>query len=357
VRTVSRFDFDAREPFEATGHRVNPAFVSKNDSEVLGEPVAHRVHTDWPLIPWSRGPLSAALITALRGAPGDFRLDGRIEVEDALSDDDFQLALYLCHEARYRDFAGNDWEWDSGLLAFRAQLEQVFTTHLRYQVTRRHPRRPTEIADELDQVIFASTSRSLTKYFLSRGTLDEMRELFVHRSASFSHDTQSPEVRAHPGDVAHSEAFATTMVALGLDPSLGSYVEVLPGVTLSMINLQSMFSLQERWRAALIGHFAVLEMTSGGRVEKWGRTLSRFGLAAAPLAVEDHDARVDDNTHYASLARARMLSGLLAVDEGAEGDVLFGATATLVLDQMFCDHVLSAWEHHRSSLVPWELTD
>jgi hypothetical protein len=41
----------------------------------------------------------------------------------------------------------------------------------------------------------------------------------------------------------HSTLFGDTLTALGLDPTYGSYVEVLPGVTLASVNLVSMFAL------------------------------------------------------------------------------------------------------------------
>lgn len=356
---MNRFDLDSRTTYEASGHRVNPAFASKNRSAVTSVTGPAETRTDWPLIPWSRGPLSAAIIAALAGAPGDARLDGPVEVADVLRDDDFQLALYLSHEVRYRDFAGNDWEWDAGLLAFRARLEHIFMMRIREEVTLRHPRLPSQVADALDQLIFTSPSRSLPRHFLAHGNLDEVRELFVHRSASYAHDTASPHEQGRPRDDVRTEAFAATMTGLGLDASPGSYVEVVPGVTLAMVNLQSMFSLHRRWRAALVGHHAVSEMTSGGRAQKWGRTLARFGIVVEGAVDQDIDVDidVDVDVHIATLARARVLSGLLGVDPSLEGDVLFGAGASLLLDQMFCDHLLNSWENHRSSLVPWELIE
>src|SRR5581483_8197887 len=52
----------------------------------------------------------------------------------------------------------------------------------------------------------------------------------------------------------HSTLFADTMRALGLDPTYGAYVEVLPGATLATGNLVTMFGLHRRLRGALVGH-------------------------------------------------------------------------------------------------------
>lgn len=351
---MSRFDLDAREPFEANGDRVNPAFASR-DARSSGAEAAETPPSDWPLIPWSRGPLSAAVIDALQRAPGSFRMSGRVEVHDALRDDDFQLALYLSYEVRYRDFLGADWEWDADLLAFRSQLEQVFVARLREEVTRRYPRQTPQVDDAIDHLIFTSTARSLLQHFVVAGDVDQLRELFVHRSASYSHDgtSEHDDRRSRGGANARPDSFAATLISLGLDPSLGSYVEMLPGVTLAMANLHSMFEVHHRWRGALVGQLAVQEMTAGGRAEKWGDALDRFGVVHSGAGHPSGDADLD--ARYAALARDHLVSGLLGADPELVGDVLFGAGATLMLDQNFCDHLLSAWEHRRSSLVPWEL--
>ena len=350
---MSRFDLDAREPFEANADRVNPAFPMRATLSSEAK-VAEPPPSDWPLIPWSRGPLSTAVIDALQRAPGSFRMSGRVEVHDALRDDDFQLALYLSYEVRHRDFSGADWEWDADLLAFRGQLEQVFVARLREEVTRRYPRQTPEVDEAIDHVIFTSTARSLLQHFVAAGDVDQLRELFVHRSASYSHDGRSEHDYRRPrGDgSAPPDAFAATLIALGLDPSLGSYVEMMPGVTLAMANLHSMFEVHHRWRGALIGQLAVQEMTAGGRTEKWGDALDRFGVVHSSTGHPSGDANFD--ARYAALARDHLVSGLLGADPELEGDVLFGAEATLMLDQNFCDHLLSAWTHRRSSLVPWE---
>src|SRR3712207_1077703 len=76
----------------------------------------------------ARGPLSATLLDALRGEPGTLPPMPAPDVAVPLCDDDLHLALYLCYELHYRGLPGVDdrWEWDPGLLAFRAGLEDVF---------------------------------------------------------------------------------------------------------------------------------------------------------------------------------------------------------------------------------------
>jgi len=364
---VSRFDLGSKEPFVATGDHPSPAF-SRADA-TAPPPI------NWPLVPWPRGPLSAAVIDALHREPGTLTELPDVAVVDPLGDDDFQLALYLCYEVHYRDLTGRDWEWDLGLLTLRARLEDVFMAQLRDEIASHVGRRTLDVAHEIDQLIFTSRRPSISSYFADGGTLDQFRELCVHRSAShlregdplaFAIPRLSGEAKAAliemqyedggSGDarVTNSRLFADTMRTLGLDASYGSYVEMLPGVTLATVNLVSMFALHRKWRAELVGQLAVLEMTSVGPMQRYSRALERFGIGIEGRRF--YDAHVDIDAHHAEVARGRIVTGLLSADPQLGGDVLFGAAAMLLLEENFSRHLLSAWSHERSSLVPWEMT-
>src|SRR5947209_18894772 len=87
-------------------------------------------------LPMPRGELSAALIEALADpvhpiSPVPARIAG-----DPLTDEDLQLALYLCYELHYRGLPGVDdaWEWEPSLLAQRAELERELEGALRDSV-------------------------------------------------------------------------------------------------------------------------------------------------------------------------------------------------------------------------------
>jgi hypothetical protein len=147
----------------------------------------------------------------------------------------------------------------------------------------------------------------------------------------------------------HSELFADTMAALDLDPSYGSYVDVLPGVTLATVNLVSMFGLHRRWRAALVGHLAVFEMTSVEPMGRYSRALARFDIG--PEGRRFYDVHVDVDALHAVIARDRMVVGLLSAEPELGPDVLFGAAAVLMLEQRFVDYLLDAWTVGHSSLV------
>src|SRR5689334_14733223 len=198
-----------------------------------------------PAVPAPRGPWSETLLAALRGAPGalaattdlDLAFDG-----DPLADDDLHLALYCCYELHYRGLDGVDeaWEWDPGLLAFRAQLESIFDAGLRDALRGWTP--PPADATTMDlalrAIADADAAPSLSKHLERSGTLDELREFLVHRSAyqlkeADPHSWAIPRLAGPPkaalvevqsdeyggGEPArvHAQLFADTMDELGLD--------------------------------------------------------------------------------------------------------------------------------------------
>ncbi len=335
-----------------------------------------RPSTDWPLMPWARGPLSDAVISALRRSPGTFEPPAPVSGVDVLADDDFGLALYLCYEQHYRSVADPGWEWDPGLLNFRAHLEKAFLDRLLDEVGYGRRVGTNNVVENLDQLINASSGPSLSGYFADSGTLEQLREFCVHRSA-YQLKEADPHTFAIPrltgeakaalveiqfdeygsgnADAMHSSLFADTMTALGLDPSYGSYVEILPGITLATVNLVSMFALHRRWRGALVGHLAVFEMTSIMPMSRYSAALARFGIG--PEGRRFYDVHVAVDALHGAIARDRMVANLVRAEPNLAADVLFGSAAVMMLEERFSRHLLSAWANGRTSLSPWERAD
>jgi hypothetical protein len=128
---------------------------------------------NWPLLPWSRGPLSSAVLSALQREPGTLGATPPVSGVDALSDDDFSLALYLCYEVHYRGVGDKNWEWDVDLLKFRAELERAFERRLRDEIAPTKSPAPFEITSALDEIIRDSSGPSLSSYLLESGTMDQ----------------------------------------------------------------------------------------------------------------------------------------------------------------------------------------
>ena len=326
---------------------------------------------NWPLLPSPRGPLSDVVISAFQREPGTLGATPSVAGVDAMSDDDFSMALYLCYEVHYRGMTDNDWEWDLDLLKFRAELERAFENRLRDEVEPVMAESPFEVASALDQVIQASSGPSLSTYLLRTGTLNQFREFAIHRSAyqlkeadphTFGIPRLTGEAKAAmveiqydeygSGDAAgmHSTLFGNTMRALDLDSVCGSYIGVLPGVTLATVNLVSMFALHRRWRGALVGHLAVFEMTSVEPMRRYSQTLERLGIDS--LGRRFYDVHVTADERHGLIARDRMVAELVHAEPELAPDLLFGASALLMLEQRFSTHLLDAWADNFSSLVP-----
>jgi hypothetical protein len=300
-------------------------------------------------MPWARGPLSAAVINTMEGGTGSSRATLRIDVVDALIDDDFQLALYLCYQDHLRDSRGADRQSGSSgsrLDGFRSLLESSFEHRLRDEVGRRKGYGGWDTTEALEDVIASSTTTWLSQHFEHGGSLDQFRELCIHQSVSpwcgeeshdVSHQRRTPQVRgalfpAESGEVGASNArrvpdaaFSNTLSALGLHPSRGSYVEVLPGTTLAAANLRTMFRLHPKWEAASVGHSSLCVAMN----ETVMASLSR---AAASWGTEEEGRRFfEDAASFARDGRAnvaRRRQAVLAQNPATRSDVLFGAMSS-----------------------------
>lgn len=322
-----------------------------------------------PAPPQPRGPLSAHLLEHLLEEPHPLppiEVSGR----DILSDDDAQLALYCCYELHYRSFAGVDesWEWEPSVLAFRRVLESDFESRLVAELGTAFPLSGVE--DALAAEIAGADGPSLSRYMLERGTVEQLREFAVHRSAyqlkeADPHSWAIPRLHGRPkaalieiqldeygGGVEaemHSTLFATTMDALGLETGYGAYLDNLPATTLATVNLVSLFGLHRRWRGALVGHLAVFETTSVGPMGRYGEALRRLGLGAA--ARRFYEVHVTADVRHQVVACKALAGGLETAEPELASDIMFGARALMLVEDRFTRHLLGAWEAGRSSLL------
>ena len=322
-------------------------------------------------LPAARGPVSEAVVDALRTTPGRIVVPS-VAGLDLLNDDDAQLALACCYELHYQSFENVDdrWEWEPGLLAVRGRLEQAFVERLQDEVGAPDRISPRAVVPALRELAQRDCGPSLSRFMETRGDLDQLREFCVHRSAyqlkeADPHTWMIPRLsgRAKAAAVAiqydeygggsaaamHSELFATTMRALGLDPRYGTYLDLLPASTLATGNLVTMFGLHRRWRAACVGHLALFEMTSVGPMGRYAAALERHGLGRS--ARRFYDVHVTADAWHEELARRELVEGFLEVEPSAGGTVLFGAKALTEVERRLADALLEAWRFRKSSLL------
>ncbi|MGN6188198.1 MAG: iron-containing redox enzyme family protein [Conexibacter sp.] len=324
-------------------------------------------------LPPARGPVSAIVLDVLRCAPG---MPVELPVLDAtpalLADDDVQLALYLCYELHYGELEGvhDDWEWDPGLLAFRAVLERAFEAALRAAVERPPAADPGDVGAALQRLVAADDGPPLSRFVETRATREQVREFVVHRSAyqlkeADPHswaiarlsgppkaalvEVQMDEYGGGRAERVHATLFAQAMAALGLDPRYGSYVERLPGITLATVNLMSLCGLHRRLRGAIVGHLAAFEMTSSLPNRRYGNGLRRLGFGSD--ATDFFDEHVTADAVHEQVAAWDLAGGLASAEPELTDDILWGAAALLDLEARWARHLLDAWERGASSLL------
>ena len=325
-----------------------------------------------PALPEACGPVSATVIDLLaeRAPRGHlFRIDSRLGDADPYGLD-VQLALYTCYELHYRGFAGVDsrWEWNGGLLHLRGHLEDRFLEAVRHDVGPIYPEMTVaaEITDlEIDPVDGVGVSYHLR----DKGTWEQMREYFVHRSlyhlkegdphawaiprltgqakASFV-AVEFDEFGGGRGERVHQQLFADLMQAADLDTTYLGYLAHVPAQSLALVNLMSMFGLHRRLRGATVGHFAATEITSPPGSRRMVQALERLGAPETCAAF--YREHVEADAVHEQVVRHDVVGDLLAREPELENDVVFGIRAFTLLEDRLADHLLTCWHDHRTSL-------
>jgi hypothetical protein len=326
-------------------------------------------------LPQPRGPVSAAVVAALRLPPHDLPADLGATLApaggDPLTDEDLQLTLFLCYELHYRGWAGvaDDWEWQPTLLALRARAEAPFEAALRRLVGPLPRMLPGGVPQALADLVAADDGPSLAAALQRRATLEQFREFVTHRSVYHLREAdphswglprlggpakaalveiQTDEYGNGRLDRMHAELFRRTLDRLGLDTGYGAYVDRVPAVTLATNNVMSLFGLHRRLRGALLGHLAAYEMTSSLPNRRYGNGLRRLGLDE--VATRFYDEHVEADAVHEQIAAHDLCGGLARTEPALAPDVLFGAAAALAVDRLFAAHVLDRWARGETSL-------
>jgi hypothetical protein len=308
--------------------------------------------------PVARGPLSRWVVDSLADRAGTMP---NVAEADPFGDD-CQLALYLCYEPHFGPLAhfSDVREWDPQRLAFCQLLEGQLERGLRDSVAA--PRTVRPINEVLRELVANDTTWSLSRHMEASGTLQQMRDVVMHRSAyqlkeGDAHTLAVPRlvgrakqllVRIQAGEYGadaegrrtHAQLFAMTMQSLGLSSVPNAYINELPASAFAISNLISMFGLNRRWRGALVGHLAIFEMTSVEPMRRYANALERLGVASdAGRFYRVHTvADIEHETMSIELAEE-----LLHAEPELRGDVIFGAQCVLLMEERFAASLRASW--------------
>ncbi|EFL12895.1 iron-containing redox enzyme family protein, partial [Streptomyces sp. C] len=292
-----------------------------------------------PLPPEGRGPLSGAVLDALRAGRAPHHDGAEVLRADPFGED-LQLALYLLYELHYRGFEGVEdaREWDPDLLSVRRALEERFLCALRADTAGAPTTAEEAFAPLLVEPV--DLSGSLSHYLATEGELWQLREYaalrsLYHLKEADPHAWVIPRLvgRAKAAMVAieydefgagrperiHARLFADLMDDLGLDTAYGHYLEQAPAPVLATVNLMSLLGLHRALRGALVGHFACVEVTSSPGSRRLAKAMRRCG--AGPAAEHFYAEHVEADAVHEQVVRYEVIGGLLADEPGLEADV------------------------------------
>jgi hypothetical protein len=294
-----------------------------------------------------------------------------------LTDRDVQLALWMLYELSYRGFSDADpgLEWDPQVVSVRTDLEARFEQDLR-ALTTRLVDEATEWGDDIGDTILAmaeSDGPSLASYLRRDASAEQMTDFLRERSVQQLKESdpqaflvprlrgsvkvalmeiQYDEFGAGRAEALHQDLYAQTLVAAGLDPTYGAYVEEVSATSLASANAMSLLCLNRRLTAAGVGHFAAFEASSSVPSRRIAAGLERLDLGAAAPYFHEH---VEADAVHEQVAARDVAAGLAAQDPDTVPDLLFGAACVVELDRLSAEDLLRRWgvgEHADDAAVP-----
>jgi hypothetical protein len=350
-------------------------------------------------LPEGIGPLSGAVVDLLRGAPDPTSLaapvsrwplgtggalHGASDLIDPLDDRDLQLALALGYELHFQGIDDVDpgWEWDGAQLTLRSVLEEHLLRGLR-DVTARAGHDAVADQDDsaevdlrLREIVGADDGPSLSGHLLRKGTVEDFRDLLTQRSVyhlreADAHTFAIPRLAGAPKAALveiqsdeygngraprmHATMFAASMRALGLDDQYGSHLVDATAPMLTTLNVMSLFGLHRRWRGALVGHLAALEMTSTTPNRRYANGLRRLGFG--PDGTAFFDEHVEADAVHEQVASVDLAAGLVRDEPWLRADVLWGARCCLAVDGLFATAMLERVAARAAAPAPTGVID
>ena len=309
-------------------------------------------------LPKPRGPLSVAVLGALRDLPAASVPTIEVAPESA---DDAAVTLWALHELSYGGFEGVDdgAESEPELVRVRGLLERRLESELRD----RWPGVPeVDLASGFFDWVAEHDGPSIAQHVQTRATRDQVMDLMRLRSVYHLKEAdptswviprlptaakaalvelQYDEYGAGDPARVHAHLFARGLAASGLRPEYGAYVDEAPLEVLEQNNAVSMFGLQRRLRGAAVGHLAAFEATSSLPSRRMAQGLKRLGFPEE--LVEYYTEHVVADAVHEQVALRDVCVALLREEPLLEPDVWFGAWACLDLEDRTARRMLDAW--------------
>jgi hypothetical protein len=310
------------------------------------------------LTPTARGPLSEAVLTAMRTAD----TAALANLPEAAGPDDVQLALwslFALHHGGFDDVA-DELEWDPQLIAVRRRLEDDFERELR----ERAPEFPApgDFAEDFFAFVAAHDGPSLAQHLQRSATAEQMRQFLQHKSIyslkesdhtmwtvpRLSHRVKAAVVELQYDEYGggdphrlHAHLFARGLEESGLSCEYGAYIDEVPLEILEQDNAMSMLGLNRRLRAASLGFLGAFEATSSAPSRKIARGLERLGFPAEMIRY--YTEHVEADAVHEQLAVRNICGVLLEEHPEQYENVYFGAWVSMHVDDRYADRMLAEW--------------
>jgi hypothetical protein len=240
-------------------------------------------------LPRPRGPMTGALLDYLRRDPASTRVKpARLTwsgaTAEATTDHDLQLALWLAYELPYRGLVGVDdaWECHRGLLEVIEEWEDLLLDALA-SVT---GDTSSAAAPDTPAMAAGTGGPALSQALIREATVDQFRELLVHRSVYYLKQADPPTWASSVAGTMSPQLFRSLLTEWGLSTRYGHYLDFAPGITLLTSNMVSMLGRHRRLRTA--GQFGTrCAAYADEQFAAW--VLPRWGAGQSSLLHALHD--------------------------------------------------------------------
>ena len=321
-----------------------------------------------PALPTPRGPVSSAVIDALRS--GDAcDVDVSVVADCDPWGGDLQLALLVCQELAYRGWDGvpDRREWEQDVVAVRIQLEDRFLAAVRAECAGSE----SSAAAELHALLAPMSDEGTASRLNERGTEREFSDYFAARSLYHLKEADPhawviprlpPAIKAPfvavefdeygggRSEAVHQVLYADLLDDYGLSSEYLAYLDASPAEALATVTLMTALGQRREYRGACIGHFAATEITSSPACARILGGLER--LNAPERVAHFYREHVEADAVHEAVMRDEVVAGLLAEEPEQEANIVFGIRAFNLVEDRLGAAFVRAWDNGTTVLQP-----